>query len=632
MANAVLTRRTRIKPDGKAPAPRTSVRALWIPLAAAVLLAALPLFFSRIGENPHLAEILWSVSAALLVFLVFVLYRAKTTGRCLTYKFVPIKSHYVQLVMHTCVYTYWGWYWREVYDHIPLFLAQIVFAYCFDSLLCWSRRKEWILGFGPIPIILSTNLFLWFRDDWYYLQFLMIACGVLGKEFIKWRRDGRLTHIFNPSALSLFLFSVVLIATKSTGMTWGIEISDSLHYPPHIYLEIFLLGLVVQGLFQVTLVTLFSAVALYLLNTCYTKVTGDYNFIDSNIPVSVFLGLHLLVTDPATSPRRSIGKIIFGLMYGAGVFGMYRFLTLIGAPEFYDKLLCVPALNLCVTMLDRSSIQVENAAQRLGRLLFRTRLHLPGVLLGPRANLAWMSVWIAFFGFMFASGFLNKGSDHPGGNPAYWSQRCQSGRQGDCVIWARVLNATCEGNDAKACLQVADVLNAGKLIPRDGARSGVVLARACDSGSQLACQRLLNFMRTDGKDLMNGACDRGDGASCFVLGSLYSGGSGLPQDATLAFQLFQKSCDDRWWRGCGRLGISYLVGQGTDPNPDLAITNLEKGCRGQNAPSCFELARAYWNGTDGLPRKDLAMERLQKACHLGLQAACDQAAKLSPHP
>ena len=120
-----------------------------------------------------------------------------------------------------------------------------------DMLVCWSRRDKWLLGFGPFPIVLSLNLFLWFRDDWFYLQFLMLATGVLGKEFIKWKRDGRPTHIFNPSALSLFIFSVALIATRSTDMTWGIEIADTLHRPPHIYLEIFFLGLIVQSLFRV---------------------------------------------------------------------------------------------------------------------------------------------------------------------------------------------------------------------------------------------------------------------------------------------------------------------------------------------------------------------------------------------
>ena len=54
---------------------------------------------------------------------------------------------------------------------------QGVFAYAFDMLLWRSRRRAYVLGFGPFPIIFSTNLFLWFRDDWFYLQFLALAVG-----------------------------------------------------------------------------------------------------------------------------------------------------------------------------------------------------------------------------------------------------------------------------------------------------------------------------------------------------------------------------------------------------------------------------------------------------------------------
>ena len=105
--------------------------------------------------------------------------------------------------MHTSIYLYWGWYWREVYHYAPLIVAQIVFVYVLDMLVCWWRRDKWILGFGPFPIVLSTNLFLWFKDDWFFLQFLLVSTGVLCKEFITWKRDGRRTHIFNPSAIAL---------------------------------------------------------------------------------------------------------------------------------------------------------------------------------------------------------------------------------------------------------------------------------------------------------------------------------------------------------------------------------------------------------------------------------------------
>ena len=78
----------------------------------------------------------------------------------------------------------------------------------------------------------------------------MVAVGILGKEFIRWSRDGKNTHIFNPSALSLFVFSVALIITETTSWSFAEEIATTLNNAPHIYLEIFLLGLVVQYFFR----------------------------------------------------------------------------------------------------------------------------------------------------------------------------------------------------------------------------------------------------------------------------------------------------------------------------------------------------------------------------------------------
>jgi hypothetical protein len=178
---------------------------------------------------------------------------------------------------------------------------------------------------------------------------------------------------------------------------------------------------VVQALFSVTLVTLSAAATLYALNVVYTGSTGVYYFVDNNIPAAVFLGLHLLVTDPATSPRKSFGKILFGVMYGAGVFGLYTALGRLGAPTFYDKLLCVPPLNLTVQLLDRASVAL---AARFRHLKLRPLDWFPAW--SPRqANLAHMAVWISLFILMTSSGFV--GGRHPGSNPEFWRRPARMG-------------------------------------------------------------------------------------------------------------------------------------------------------------------------------------------------------------
>jgi hypothetical protein len=73
-----------------------------------------------------------------------------------------------------------------------------VFLTTLDALLSWSRGRSWIPGMGPFPIVLSTNFFLWFRDDWFVWQFVMIVAGALVKEFVRWERNGKRVHVFNP--------------------------------------------------------------------------------------------------------------------------------------------------------------------------------------------------------------------------------------------------------------------------------------------------------------------------------------------------------------------------------------------------------------------------------------------------
>jgi len=524
---------------------------------------------------------MWSVlgaAAALLLLLLFLKQQVVRSGRNLRYEFLPRPVHYVQLMMHLSIYTYWGWYWRQVYHQAPLIVAQLVFVYALDMMVAWFRRDQWILGFGPFPIVLSTNLFLWFKPEWFFLQFLMLATGVLCKEFVTWDRDGRKAHIFNPSAIALFVFSIGLIVTHSTQISWGEEIAVSFDRPPHIYLEIFLLGLVVQGLFSVTLVTLSAAASLYAMNLVYTHFTGLYFFIDTNIPAAVFLGLHLLVTDPATSPRKNFGKIVFGAGYGVLVFGLYWFLGWLGVPTFYDKLLCVPPLNLTVRALDRASVALAG------------RLRIPSWT--PRkVNFAAMGVWICLFAVMFTTRFLS--SSHPGAYPEFWRQACLEGRGTACQAWVRMMNISCYHGSGPACMTLGMALNEGRMVSRNPAEAGKDFAHGCELGVPRSCGNVLRMVTDSGGRFFETACDSGDAESCFLLGSLYFAGTGVPKDPTRAFALFQRSCSGGWWRGCSGLGECYRAGAGTASDDVLALENFHKACTAGIAPSCFSAASMY---------------------------------------
>ena len=303
-------------------------------------------------------------------------------------------------------------------EAIPRIVSQLVFAYAFDMLLNWSQRDDYTLGFGPFPIIFSTNLFLWFKPDWFHLQFAMIAVGFAGKDLIRWQKDGRRTHIFNPSSLTLSIFSLGLILTGTTNITWGQEIAITQFFPPHMYLFLFLVGLPGQLLFGVTTMTMSAVLTTYLFGLAYYAATGTYYFFDSYIPIAVFLGMHLLFTDPSTSPRTELGRLIFGALYGLTAVALYAILTDMGVPSFYDKLLQVPLLNLSIQAIDRFARMPAMAAfdpSRLGK-----------ALVGRRRNAAYISVWATAFAAMYA--VQGVGDTHRGQFLPFWQQACDEGQ------------------------------------------------------------------------------------------------------------------------------------------------------------------------------------------------------------
>ena len=220
-------------------------------------------FVPRVQGNQVLVYSFWGAVAVLAAWQLFQIFQARQEQSSQGFFVLLRPQHYIQAMVQCSVYLYWGYYWRPVYDHFWLIISQILFAYTFDMLLSWSRKRDYTLGFGPIPIILSVNLFLWFRDDWFYLQFLMIAIGFMGKEYVRWQREGRSVHIFNPSAFALGIFSLILIATNTTSLTWGQEIASTLTLAPNIYTFLFLIGLVVMYFFSITLVAGMAAITLF---------------------------------------------------------------------------------------------------------------------------------------------------------------------------------------------------------------------------------------------------------------------------------------------------------------------------------------------------------------------------------
>ncbi len=300
-----------MSPLAKGPRRLSPARAMMLPGVFIAGLIALALY---LGPTEVVGLSVLGAGGLLLVWAVALFVTAARSKRTLLVEVTLFKDHWVQACTQVVIYAFWAWYVPEIRGYWPLLLAQLLFAYGFHILLTWSRRDHYGLGFGPVPITGSFNLFILFRPEWFYWQFGIVAAAFLGKELIRWERDGRSTHVFNPSSFGLVVFSAALILSGSTDMTFGVEIPSWLTFASRVYLVLFLVSIPVQLFFGVATMTVAAFVTTYLFGLAYLGVTGTYFFFDAYIPVAVFVGMLLLITDPATAPRSELGILLTTLI------------------------------------------------------------------------------------------------------------------------------------------------------------------------------------------------------------------------------------------------------------------------------------------------------------------------------
>jgi hypothetical protein len=578
----------------------TAAPALRLPLAFVGVLAAF-LLLPQIQRNSTLVASFAAACAILIVWLAILWRTAHAEGRRLAIEVSLRPQHYLQAIAHTSIFVYWGFYWRPLQDAAALIAAQIVFAYAFDSLLAWSRRDTYTLGFGPFPIVYSTNLFLRFRDDWFYLQFLMVAVGFLAKELIRWHKEGRRVHVFNPSSFPLALFSLGLIVTGTTGITWGEDIASLLILPPQIYLFIFLVSLPGQFLFRVTTMTLPALLTTYLFSLAYLKITGVYFFFDSTVPIAVFLGMHLLFTDPSTSPRTELGRIMFGILYGASVVGLYALLKSLGAPTFYDKLLQVPIMNLMIKAIDRVAQSKPVAwlnPERIGTAL------APGM-----RSLGYVTLWVIAFSAMSAANGV--GDHHPGFDIRFWEQACRADRRGACTNLAVLQSGPCRQGSGWACNELGILVDTGRV---EAAPPADLFKRACSEGFAAGCANQ-QVLASNARDFRHGDPRLQDFAWM-----LREGKAARPDLKPV--EIYARACDRGWMAACGSLAGVYFQGDGVPADKMQAVRLLEKACNGGHAPSCSNLGLILKRGDGVFQDNARALAYLKKACDLGLASAC----------
>jgi hypothetical protein len=322
--------------------------------------------------------------------------------------------------------------------------------------------------------------------------------------------------------------SVPLILTGTTDMTWGFLVAETEFWPPYIYLVIFLVGLPGQFLFGVAPMTLGAVGTTFLFSQIYYYATGSYYFVDSHIPIAVFLGMTLLFTDPATSPRTLVGRLLYGILYGLTTVWLYDLLLSFNTPGFYDKLLQVPLLNLSAKLLDgiaRSpkwkaldpSTWAANWAPR-------------------RRHVAYMGVYATAFAAMSASGYL--GDKHPGQWTPFWEQACAANTPDACLNLYFLQEGYCADGSAWACNEVGVLLVERYDNPAVAASA---FSRACTLQFAAACE--------NARTLTTGGVLRRDVPTAADYRFILQGSKGPLKDVP-AEELYARACELGWSSAC----------------------------------------------------------------------------------
>ena len=595
--------------------------ALAIPFALAGALA-LFLLLPLVQSQPGLRLAFLIASGVLGLGSAAVYLKKRLRAEASPIQFVSVRSHWVQACVQFSIMMWWAWHWPRVYSELPLIGAQLLYLYGLEGLLTYARGRPWRIGFGPLPIVCSTNLLLWFKPEAYALQFAMLTTGALCKQFLTWERKGRRTHIFNPSAIGQFLFAIGLIATGTTNtLTLGSEIARTFE-APHMLVVIFLGGLVVQGLFQVTLMTMAAAGTLVLFNLIYTQVTGVYHFVNVHLAAPIFLGLHLLITDPATSPKSNLGRVIFGALYGLAYAILFRVLDLLEVPLFWDKLLPVPILNLLVPLIDRAA-----RGSFLGRLNRRWEACLPSAKL----NLAHMGIWAALFGSLYATGFV--GGDHPGNSIPFWKQAFVAGKPhaGHSLVLAT--SAQAEGlGIASAYNELGLICMEGRIVRENHGTAARYFATACERGDPNGCRNVgiqylfLRERRSD-EDVaralqhLESAAGLGqDSLAAYLIGCAYEQGRGRPKNPAKAFGFFVRAGLEDLYAAKGMARLALTTRGLPSLLPEALATLRAASARGDGEAAWY-LAYLSARGDTGVPDAKAVTTQLTIAARAGLPEA-----------
>jgi len=331
-------------------------KSLTFTLVGILLLGSFALLFAPpVAASEPAWRVMLICSAALSIAFLYFLFERGLRPDCVIDLDVR-KTHFVQAIAQGSIYFFVGIYYPGVAQWAPFIIYQLIVAFVFDFLVSVFRHNRYKLGFQVFPIVLSINLFMWFKPEYYAGQLAMIVAAILAKNYIVRTVEGRSRHIFNPSALPMAITTVLIVLMLNAEYMLNTNnVVTSYLLAPHFQLFVFVMGMFSHLAGRVSFISLGAVATLFIVDGVFTAIAGLPPMGDILQP-SVFVGITLLVTDPVTSPKTRTGQLIYGSLYGIMIVIGYITLNHFGFPRYYDKILPVPILNFLAPYLDRIKV------------------------------------------------------------------------------------------------------------------------------------------------------------------------------------------------------------------------------------------------------------------------------------
>lgn len=203
-----------------------------------------------------------------------------------------------------------------------------------------------------------------------------------------------------------------------------------------------------------------------------------------------------------------------------------------------------------------------------------------------------------------------------------------------------LLDAACDGTDARACVLLGDGLERGshgwKKSPADSARAleraALIIESPCRRGEPGACA-IGALLAAEGKGGLSPGpetrarleplCGEQETSGCAALGKAWLAEPLGPVDGAKARAALELGCKSRTPLSCGRLaGLLAAGAAGVPADPASAATLAQGACDEGEGEACVVLAGLLSDASS--PLKDLKKAKLVKkqACKLGVKAAC----------